>query len=407
MCDLVAACAVCMCNSCQPRAHVCCVGAALPLWSAEASCSPSLKFPPDNQLTCWQRDLRAKAGWGGGEGESLLGLSGNPSSPAGAIFEENAAKDDRVFQLAVSDLSLNDDILQSEKITYSIKVIEANNPFQAVQEGEAPGGGDTQGVATRSAAGSPRCAGAGCASSDPPHQVVVSGAPCGARGAERVGARAPRAARAGVCGAGPSLLPVCGWACLRAGYLRRAPRPPGAAGLVCEWGAPGAGARRPRAWSTTPGRGVSCPAAPPGSWPCSSSRFGGAALGFAVPAAGGGAVAWARGGRCLTRKGAQLGRAASGILVLPLCRRAAASASGPTPGGATGVRAAVATAAPSVAPSVVPFSFSRCDQARGRALGPECFLPGASHPPGQGPVALSTPGTCCLSLLALLPKSLG
>lgn len=60
----------------------------------------------------------------------------DPSSPSGAIFEENAAKDDRVFQLAVSDLSLNDDILQSEKITYSIKVIEANNPFQAVQEGE-------------------------------------------------------------------------------------------------------------------------------------------------------------------------------------------------------------------------------------------------------------------------------
>lgn len=43
-----------------------------------------------------------------------------------------------MFQLAVSDLSLNDDILQSEKITYSIKVIEANNPFQAVQEGEWP-----------------------------------------------------------------------------------------------------------------------------------------------------------------------------------------------------------------------------------------------------------------------------
>lgn len=40
--------------------------------------------------------------------------------------------------MAVSDLSLNDDILQSEKITYSIKVIEANNPFQAVQEGEWP-----------------------------------------------------------------------------------------------------------------------------------------------------------------------------------------------------------------------------------------------------------------------------
>lgn len=85
-----------------------------------------------------------------------------------------------MFQLAVSDLSLNDDILQSEKITYSIKVIEANNPFQAVQEGEwlaavprANGGQgllggaalETRGVATEwaggeapSAAGQSRCA---------------------------------------------------------------------------------------------------------------------------------------------------------------------------------------------------------------------------------------------------------
>uniref|UniRef100_A0A8C9TDR2 Glutamate receptor n=1 Tax=Scleropages formosus TaxID=113540 RepID=A0A8C9TDR2_SCLFO len=52
----------------------------------------------------------------------------------GAIFEENAVRDDEVFQLAISDLSLNDDILQSEKITHSIKLIEPNNPFQAVQE---------------------------------------------------------------------------------------------------------------------------------------------------------------------------------------------------------------------------------------------------------------------------------
>uniref|UniRef100_A0A673CJN0 Uncharacterized protein n=1 Tax=Sphaeramia orbicularis TaxID=375764 RepID=A0A673CJN0_9TELE len=59
-----------------------------------------------------------------------------PSS-AGAIFEENAVRDDEVFQLAVSDLSLSDDILQSEKITHSIKLIEPNNPFQAVQEGKA------------------------------------------------------------------------------------------------------------------------------------------------------------------------------------------------------------------------------------------------------------------------------
>lgn len=44
-------------------------------------------------------------------------------------------KDDEIFQLAISDLSLNDDILQSEKITHSVKLIEPNNPFQAVQEG--------------------------------------------------------------------------------------------------------------------------------------------------------------------------------------------------------------------------------------------------------------------------------
>lgn len=54
----------------------------------------------------------------------------------GAIFEENAARDDEIFQLAISDLSLNDDILQSEKITHSVKLIEPNNPFQAVQEGK-------------------------------------------------------------------------------------------------------------------------------------------------------------------------------------------------------------------------------------------------------------------------------
>lgn len=58
------------------------------------------------------------------------------SSRPGAIFEENAVRDDEVFQLAVSDLSLSDDVLQSEKITHSIKLIEPNNPFQAVQEGK-------------------------------------------------------------------------------------------------------------------------------------------------------------------------------------------------------------------------------------------------------------------------------
>ncbi|KAL7990310.1 hypothetical protein Chor_013740 [Crotalus horridus] len=58
----------------------------------------------------------------------------SPEGSQGAIFEGNAAKDDEIFKQAVADLSLNDDILQSEKITYTIKLIEANNPFHAVQE---------------------------------------------------------------------------------------------------------------------------------------------------------------------------------------------------------------------------------------------------------------------------------
>ncbi|ETE65241.1 Glutamate receptor delta-1 subunit, partial [Ophiophagus hannah] len=80
-------------------------------------------------------------------GGALRGISSPPfrptkgttsALPQGAIFEGNAAKDDEIFKQAVADLSLNDDILQSEKITYTIKLIEANNPFHAVQEeGEA------------------------------------------------------------------------------------------------------------------------------------------------------------------------------------------------------------------------------------------------------------------------------
>lgn len=67
--------------------------------------------------------------------------------PPGAIFEGNAAKDDEIFKQAVADLSLNDDILQSEKITYTIKLIEANNPFHAVQEGKSDREGRLLGLA--------------------------------------------------------------------------------------------------------------------------------------------------------------------------------------------------------------------------------------------------------------------
>ncbi|XP_062854391.1 glutamate receptor ionotropic, delta-2 [Trichomycterus rosablanca] len=52
----------------------------------------------------------------------------------GAIFDESAKKDDEVFRMAVADLNLNNDILETEKITISVEFVDGNNPFQAVQE---------------------------------------------------------------------------------------------------------------------------------------------------------------------------------------------------------------------------------------------------------------------------------
>lgn len=58
-----------------------------------------------------------------------------PSLSIGAIFDESARKDDEVFRLAVADLNLNNEILETEKITISVEFVDGNNPFQAVQEG--------------------------------------------------------------------------------------------------------------------------------------------------------------------------------------------------------------------------------------------------------------------------------
>ncbi|XP_051866022.1 glutamate receptor ionotropic, delta-2 isoform X1 [Pristis pectinata] len=52
----------------------------------------------------------------------------------GAIFDESAKRDDEVFRLAVTDLNTNEDILQTEKITFSVTFVDSNNPFQVVQE---------------------------------------------------------------------------------------------------------------------------------------------------------------------------------------------------------------------------------------------------------------------------------
>lgn len=58
-----------------------------------------------------------------------------PFLSTGAIFDESARKDDEVFRLAVADLNLNNEILETEKITISVEFVDGNNPFQAVQEG--------------------------------------------------------------------------------------------------------------------------------------------------------------------------------------------------------------------------------------------------------------------------------
>ncbi|XP_076859710.1 glutamate receptor ionotropic, delta-2 isoform X1 [Brachyhypopomus gauderio] len=52
----------------------------------------------------------------------------------GAIFDESAKKDDEVFRMAVADLNLNNEILETEKITISVEFVDGSNPFQAVQE---------------------------------------------------------------------------------------------------------------------------------------------------------------------------------------------------------------------------------------------------------------------------------
>ncbi|XP_008333667.1 glutamate receptor ionotropic, delta-2-like [Cynoglossus semilaevis] len=52
----------------------------------------------------------------------------------GAIFDESARKDDEVLRLAVADLNLNNEILETEKVTISVAFVDGNNPFQAVQE---------------------------------------------------------------------------------------------------------------------------------------------------------------------------------------------------------------------------------------------------------------------------------
>uniref|UniRef100_A0A8I3P976 Glutamate ionotropic receptor delta type subunit 2 n=1 Tax=Canis lupus familiaris TaxID=9615 RepID=A0A8I3P976_CANLF len=64
----------------------------------------------------------------------MLLFNGNTHFFLGAIFDESAKKDDEVFRTAVGDLNQNEEILQTEKITFSVTFVDGSNPFQAVQE---------------------------------------------------------------------------------------------------------------------------------------------------------------------------------------------------------------------------------------------------------------------------------
>lgn len=266
-----------------------------------------------------------------------------------------------MFQLAVSDLSLNDDILQSEKITYSIKVIEANNPFQAVQEGEWPlrpgvtgprparrSSREDRGVTTGLAALRPLCTWAAAVPCTV-HAPSAANQSGGARSAPRCDARTERfGARRAELLEGPvavscssflsRLARVCAqcwprrrvW--LRAVFVSRV----FVGGRVCVRGScvsahPLASMGRCLPMLSTQECGTpkparsSCPmhnlvpaafrdpsllsASSGVSLPRSSNGFGRACFSLAVPAAGRGAAVWAGGGRCLTRKGVELGQA--------------------------------------------------------------------------------------------------
>lgn len=205
------------------------------------------------------------------------------------------------------------------------------------------------GVATGSSAQSPLCAPgklpcqAQYARPSRPIKAVASGVLCAAelerRACERgesgtllacrgivrllsspVGACAPSPGRAGVCSSALSLFPECsvgGRVCVRGTCVGA---PPVTSMGACPHCQPRS-AWRPSSLSPLPGA-QPVPAAFRGPRPLSTSarlslRFlyrapppaSGERVSLAVLAAGGSVAAWARGGRCLTRKRAELGRA--------------------------------------------------------------------------------------------------
>ncbi|KAG8511660.1 Glutamate receptor ionotropic, delta-2 [Galemys pyrenaicus] len=78
--------------------------------------------------------------WGAGDHYGVPRRAKPKDLALRAIFDESAKKDDEVFRTAVGDLNQNEEILQTEKITFSVTFVDGNNPFQAVQEGPGADG---------------------------------------------------------------------------------------------------------------------------------------------------------------------------------------------------------------------------------------------------------------------------
>lgn len=129
---------------------------------------------------------------------------------------------------------------------------------------------------------------------------------------------APSAGRASVCGSGPSLFLECLWVGVSAYGVAVSLHSPWLlwAGVFLRCQLRRAGRPSPRSsrpmLNLVPAafRDPSLLSASSGvSLPRSSNGFGRACFSPAAPAAGRGAAVWAGGGRCLTRKGAEWGRA--------------------------------------------------------------------------------------------------
>ncbi|KAI4895678.1 hypothetical protein NFI96_010088, partial [Prochilodus magdalenae] len=108
---------------------------ALALASSGSMCEIAIMYQDDYVLCFTLGKIKARWVAGRAKFSHFQTCKVNEKQGSGAIFDESAKKDDEVFRMAVADLNLNNEILETEKITISVEFVDGNNPFQAVQEG--------------------------------------------------------------------------------------------------------------------------------------------------------------------------------------------------------------------------------------------------------------------------------